>query len=133
MPARSRQAFLALVVAQALHSAEELATRLYDVLPPASAVAGLLSDDPATGFLVANAALVSFGAWCYLARVRAGRGEALAWGWAAVELANGGGHLALAALRGGYFPGAATAPLLVGVSVCLLRALARARGERAAG
>jgi hypothetical protein len=46
-------------------------------------------------------------------------GRSWAWFWTVVEAANGAGHLILAASGGGYFPGAATAPLLLGFSVSL--------------
>jgi len=60
---------------------------------------------------------VLFGLWCWQARVRPGRPGALglAWFWALLEIANGCAHLALAAMAGGYFPGLATAPLLLGI------------------
>jgi hypothetical protein len=35
------------------------------------------------------------------------------WFWTLLEIGNGIGHLVLAASRGGYFPGAATAPFLL--------------------
>ena len=62
--------------------------------------------------------LVLLGLWCWFARVRPGRPSALgvAWFWALLEVANGGAHLVLAAMAGGYFPGLATAPLLLGLS-----------------
>jgi hypothetical protein len=110
----SRLAFLLLVVAQAAHSVEEYATRLYAVFAPARFVSGLVSDDPATGFVIVNASLVALGVWCYLGPVRAGRPSARAWvwGWVALELANGFGHSLLALSAGGYFPGALTGPVL---------------------
>ena len=118
MTSRSRTAFAALIAAQAAHSVEEYVFRLYDVFAPARAVAGLFSSDLAAGFAVANAGIVLFGVWAYLARVRPARPGArvLAWFWTGLEFANGVGHLLLAAGAGGYFPGAATAPVLVVVS-----------------
>ena len=102
-------------MAQAAHSVEEYATGLYAVFPPARFASSLVSRDPATGFAVLNAAIVGFGLWCWAVPVRAqwpsARGIAV--GWAVVELANGTVHLLLAAANGGYFPGAATAPLLL--------------------
>lgn len=117
--------FLALIVAQTAHSVEESASRLFDVLLPARFVSRLFSDDPAVGFAIANAALVGFGLWCYFARVRPGHPSALqfAWFWTALEFANGVGHCMLAASRAAYFPGLATAPLLIGASVYLARRL----------
>jgi len=101
--------------------------KLYEVFAPARFVSGLVSDDLSTGFLIVNAALVAFGIWCYVSPVRSGWPSArgLAWFWVVLELGNGVGHLGLAAFRGGYFPGVATAPLLIlsaiGLGVLMLR------------
>ena len=111
--------FLALILAQAAHSVEEYVFRLYDVLAPARYVSSLFGVDRQIGFVVVNCALVAFGLWCWAARVRRGRGRGLAWFWVALELANGLAHLALAAMAGGYFPGLATAPLLIGLGLAL--------------
>jgi hypothetical protein len=107
--------FLALILAQAAHSVEEYAFRLYDVLAPARYVSGLFGVDRQIGFVIVNSALVLFGLWCWHARVRRGRrsARALGWFWALLEIANGCAHLALALMAGGYFPGLATAPLLL--------------------
>jgi hypothetical protein len=108
--------FLALIVTQAAHTVEEYVFRLYEVLTPARILSGLVSRNLAVGFASINAALILFGFWCYFARVRRDRpsGTGWAWSWTILEAANGMGHLLLAAGRGGYFPGAATAPLLLG-------------------
>jgi Protein of unknown function with HXXEE motif len=118
MDSRSRAAFGLLILAQAAHSIEEYAYRLFDVFGPARFVSGLFSSDVATGFVIANASIVLFGVWCYLARVRrphAGE-RAYAWFWTCLELANGVGHLLLSLGSGGYFPGVGTAPLLIAAS-----------------
>ncbi len=122
-----RNLFLALILAQAAHSVEEYAFRLYDVLASARYVSGLFGVDRQAGFVVANAALVLFGLWCWYARVRPGRRGArgLAWFWALLEIANGLGHLALAAFAGGYFPGLATAPFLLAIGAWLVLGLSR--------
>jgi Protein of unknown function with HXXEE motif len=123
---RLHHIFLALILVQAAHSVEEYVFRLYDVLRPASYVSELFGVDRASGFAVANSALVLFGLWCWYARVRRGRGRELAWLWALVEIANGCGHIALAVWAGGYFPGLATAPPLLGLGAWLaLRLRAR--------
>lgn len=124
-----RTAFLVLILAQAVHSIEEYAFRLFDIFAPARFISGLLSSELARGFAIANISLVLFGAWCYLARVRPGSpsARAVAWSWALVELANGISHSLLALVTGGYFPGAATAPLLIGTSVYLIMRLSAAR------
>src|SRR5262249_59814703 len=115
LDARTRAAFLALIVAQAAHSIEEYRFRLYDVFAPARFVSGLFSDDLRVGFAVANVLLVAFGAWCYAARVRPNRpsGRAFAWFWALPELGNGISHTFFSLTRQSYFPGVATAPFLL--------------------
>src|SRR5262245_30053262 len=121
MSRSSRLAFLALVLAQAAHSIEEYRTRLYDVFPPARFVSGLLSADRRVGFLIFNASLVAFGLWCYAGPIRGARpsARALAWAWAALEVANGLGHMAWALAAGAYRPGLATAPFLVAIGLTL--------------
>ena len=107
--------FLFLILAQGAHSIEEYVTRLYEVFAPARFVCSLVSNDLALGFIVVNAALVTFGLWCWAVPVRSGWDAArgLVWFWAILELGNGIGHSALALSRWGYFPGVATAPLLL--------------------
>jgi len=114
MELRTRTAFLALILVQAAHSIEEYVFALYDVFAPARFASELVSSNPAVGFALLNVAVVAFGAWCYLARVRPGRASArgLMWAWVLVSLANGVVHSTMAFVRGGYFPGVATAPIL---------------------
>jgi hypothetical protein len=121
-PRRIPRAFLLLIAAQTVHSIEEYLFRLYDLLAPARAVSDALGLHRPTGFLISNAALIGFGLWCYLARIRPGRPGArgLAWFWAVLELLNGLAHGALALAAGGYFPGIATAPLLLAASLLLI-------------
>jgi hypothetical protein len=116
-----RNIFLALILSQAAHSVEEYAFRLYDVLAPARYVSSMFGVDRQAGFVVFNSALVLFGLWCWWARVRPGRASArgFAWFWALLEIANGVAHVALAAMAGGYFPGLATAPLLLALGAWL--------------
>lgn len=118
MHARTRLAFAALVAAQALHSVEEYRFRLFDVFGPARFASGLVSGDRAAGFAILNTGIVLLGVASWLIFVRPGvpgaRGVALF--WTGLELANGVVHLLLALDRGGYFPGAYTAPLLAGIS-----------------
>lgn len=108
-------AFLMLVAVQAAHSVEETVGGLQDVFAPARLVSGLVSDDHAVGFAVANAAIVAFGLWCWAGPVRGGWSIArsLTLGWVVVEVANGFTHMAMAVARGEYFPGVITAPLLL--------------------
>jgi hypothetical protein len=118
-----------LIAAQATHSLEEYTFRLFEVFGPARLVSGLVSSNPAVGFVVANAGFVFFGLWCYLARVRPAHpsARAFAWFWIALELANGVGHTILAVSRQSYFPGVGTAPLLMGISLYLGARLTAAR------
>jgi hypothetical protein len=118
---RARLAFLLLVAAQAVHSIEEYCLRLYDVLAPARAVSEALGLDRQLGFAVSNTALIAFGLWCYFARIRPDHRSAriYAWCWALLEIANALAHGALAMAAGGYFPGLATAPLLLAAGLHL--------------
>lgn len=117
MDRHARVAFLLLVLAQAAHSIEEYAFRLWEVLAPARLVSGLIGLDPAAGFAIVNTALFAFGLWCHAVPVRrSSSGRAFAWAWTIVEAANGCGHVALAVAAGGYFPGLYTAPLLLAAS-----------------
>lgn len=124
----SARLFGALVVAQAAHSVEEILFRLYDVFAPARAVSLLVSDSPTVGFVVLNASIVAFGLWCYLTRIRVWRPSSArrAWPWAVVELANGTMHIGMASVRGAYFPGVVTAPLLIWLAARLADSLRRA-------
>ena len=70
IPAQGQEAFLALIVAQVAHFIEEYVFRLYDVFAPARFVSGLLTDNLALGFAIANTLVVLFRIWCYVARVR---------------------------------------------------------------
>lgn len=128
MDPRSRALFLLLIAAQAAHSVEEYAFRLYDVLAPARAISETVGfGDRPVGFAVFNAALVLFGLWCWVARVRPGRrgARSLAWFWALLEAANGVGHVMFAIEVGGYFPGLATTGVLLPASGALLWRLFR--------
>ena len=118
MDSRSRAAFGLLILAQAAHSVEEYAFRLFDVFGPARFVSGLFSANIARGFAVANIGVVLVGVWCYVARVRTPHPSerAYAWFWTCLELGNGVGHLVLSGVRGEYLPGAGTAPLLIAAS-----------------
>jgi hypothetical protein len=129
MDPRSRVGFLILILAQTAHSIEEYVFHLFDVFAPARFVSGLVSSDLARGFAVVNAGLILFGIWCYVARVRPGHpsDRAFAWSWSILEFINGTGHIALALSRATYFPGVATAPVLLGVSLYLAVKLSAAR------
>ena len=72
MERRGQLVFLFLILAQAAHSIEEYLSKLYQVFAPARFVSGLVSNDLALGFVVANTALVAFGLWCWAVPVRSG-------------------------------------------------------------
>ncbi|HEV8440909.1 MAG TPA: HXXEE domain-containing protein [Methylomirabilota bacterium] len=133
MGARSRKLFLALILTQGVHSIEEYLFGLYEVLLPARVISGYISSNLAVGFAIANTALIAFAFWCYFARVRraAPSARSWAWFWTILEAANGTAHLLYAMARGGYFPGAATAPFLLGLAWWLGTTLAKTHeGER---
>ena len=127
-------AFLLLILVQAVHSVEEYLFRLYDLFAPARYVAGLFGVPPHLGFIFSNSLLFLFGLWCWIAIVRPQRPSAriFAWAWALLELANGLGHIALALAAGGYFPGLATAPLLLAAGAWLVARLS-VRGPTGGG
>jgi hypothetical protein len=127
MKPRTQHLFLGLILLQAAHSIEEYFFRLYDVLAPARWISSLLSTNRALGFAIVNGILVLLGFWCYLARVRTSHssGRNWAWFWTVLEGANGLGHVVLAVGERGYFPGVATAPLLLAASVSLGMSLSR--------
>jgi hypothetical protein len=118
---RFQKAFLALVLAQSAHSAEEYVGRLWASFPPARLVSGLISTDLERGFVLANVALVAFGLWCWAWPVRRGWPSAvpLAWAWVTVETINGIGHPLWTLLQGKYTPGVGTAPLLLVLAIYL--------------
>lgn len=125
-----RSAFLLLVAIQACHSVEEYCFALYDRLASARAISLAISADPATGFLIANLALILLGLTCWAIPMRRDlrTARALAWIWALLEFANGIGHVAFALNAGGYFPGVATAPFQILVaSLLIVRLLAEKR------
>ncbi len=127
MDSRSRTAFLLLIVTQAAHSLEEHVFRHYDVFMPARVVSGLVSNNLALGFAVFNIALVAFGVWCYVARVKPAHRSASqwVWPWVILEIGNGVVHPAVALSRGEYFPGVVTAPVLLVLALYLASRLMR--------
>ena len=130
MDRRLRRAFLLLIAAQTAHSIEEYWFRLYDLFAPARAVSDALGIHRPIGFAITNAALIGFGLWCYARIRRALPGSrGLAWFWAVSEILNSLAHGALALAAGGYFPGIATAPLLLGSGLFLISSL-RSEGRR---
>jgi hypothetical protein len=83
--------FIALIIAQAVHSVEESLGRLYEEFPPARFVSGLVSQDLRQGFIIANVALVTFGLWCFIwpMRRRWRSAMTIGWFWVTLEVING--------------------------------------------
>ncbi len=125
---RVQLGFGALVVAQAAHSVEEYAGRLWATFPPAQFLTGLVSQDHRQGFIVLNLALIAFGAWCFFWPIRREWKAAvgLAWLWAGIELINGIGHPLWSFAQRGYTPGVATAPVLLVLALYLASQLRKA-------
>lgn len=119
--ARFQLAFGVLVLAQAAHSVEEYAGRLWESFPPARALTSLVSSDLRQGFLIINVSLVAFGVWCFFWPIRREWASAagLAWFWIVIQLINGVGHPAWSLMQGGYTPGVATAPVLLVLALYL--------------
>jgi hypothetical protein len=92
-------------------------------------VSGLFSDNLERGFVAANVMLLAFGLWSWMGPVRRDWPSAapLAWTWVALEAVNGSGHVLWAIRQGGYVPGVATAPLLLGLAIYLARHLWQVR------
>ena len=118
---RSRWLFTALVLAQAAHSVEEYLGRLWEFLPPARILSGLVSPDLERGFLVLNISIFVFGVWCVLWPVRRGWPSAtpIMWGWIVVEISNGFVHPLWSMVNGFYTPGTGTAPFLLALALLL--------------
>lgn len=121
MEAGSRNTFVILIAAQTMHSIEEYLFGFADVFVPIRFLSELICISPEVFFIVANIAVVMFGGWCYLARVRPAHPAAVsyAWLWIIVEIVNGAGHISIAIYQGSYFPGVGTAPLLFGIALYL--------------
>ena len=115
---RIKLAFSVLILAQIAHSIEEYVGQLWESIPPARFLTGLISSDRAFGFIVANCALVAFGIWCLLFPVRKEWPSAAGflWFWIVLETINGIGHPAWTLRQGGYTPGVLTAPILLVVA-----------------
>ena len=118
MNRRSRIAFLVVIAAQAAHSVEEYAFRLYDVFPPARFVSGLFSADLARGFAIGNVLLVLSGVACCVVAFRDRPVARTRVVLGAPRDSNRISRTFFALLARSYFPGVATAPLLIGASAC---------------
>jgi hypothetical protein len=83
---RHKAAFGALVLILAAHSVEEYVSRLWETLPPARFLTGLVSQDQERGFLLISVALVAFGAWCFVWPIRRDWPTATVLGWTRVTI-----------------------------------------------
>jgi hypothetical protein len=119
---RYQLTFLALIATQSAHSVEEYIGRLYEVFPPARFVSGLISQNLERGFVIFNAALVTFGAWCFVGPVRKRWPSAmpLVWFWVIIEVINGVGHPIWTLAERRYTPGVATAPIVLFLALYLV-------------
>lgn len=124
---RTLLAYGAALVAQCAHLVEEYRTGLYDAFPPVFGAEAWSS----SRFLLFNLAWIGifilglFGLaqrqrWAYLIALFLAIGGGVG---------NGLGHLALVLVRGGYFPGAYTAVLVLVAGSVLLRDLVGVRVE----
>ncbi len=115
--------FLILVLIQASHSIEEYIGKLWENLPPATVLCGLVSDNLHTGFLIINIGLFVFGLWAWFFPIRRGYfyANAIIWFWIIIELINGVGHPIWAFMQKGYEPGVLTAPFLLVIAIKLLQ------------
>ena len=116
--------YLALGLAQAAHSVEEIYTHLYDWMPRLSGALhqslGFIpvlhpsADWFASGNVVIVAAILFIGPFVFQNRN---------WAWiiatviAVIETLNGVNHISAAVVTGGYFSGCVTAVLLLGLSI----------------
>jgi protein-S-isoprenylcysteine O-methyltransferase Ste14 len=127
---RTTRLYAALVVAQALHAAEEYATGFYVAFPSSLGLAPW----PAGFFLTFN--LVWLAIWIAAAiGLRAGHHVAHApvWFLAIAAVANGVAHPLLAIRAGGYFPGLVTSPLLAVGGILLWRRMMEITESRQRG
>ena len=119
-----RPIFLFIVIVQGLHSVEEYFGKLWDVYPPATFVCGLVSSNLKTGFVIINISLFVVLLLIWLAtfsKIYPVKG--LLWFWSIMELINGIGHSTWAITEGSYVAGLVTAPILIFLSISLMRLL----------
>ena len=81
---KSKNAFLALIIVQALHSIEEYVFQLWVTFPPARFLTGLVAADLEAGFIAINASVVALGFCCYWWPVRRHWGSAAPIAWLCV-------------------------------------------------
>lgn len=123
MNQKTNWTFLILVLVQGLHSIEEYFGKLWESFPPARVLCGIVSDNLVTGFLIINIGLIVFGLWCWFFPIRKNYyyAQFLIWFWIILELINGIGHPIWTFLQKEYTPGMLTAPILLFLTIYLLR------------
>ena len=121
--------FLMLVLIQALHSTEEYYGKLWENLPPARYLTGLVSKNHETGFLIINIGLLVLGMllWAFVVHPNRKGAKYVLGFWIVIEIMNGIFHPAWAIWQGGYEPGVATAPFLLMVALLLLNEQIKAK------
>jgi len=119
--------FLVLILVQGAHSSEEYMGRLWENFPPATYLTGVISENPETGFLIANIGLFVFGIICWFILVSGSSlfARPIIWFWIVLETINGLGHPIWSLIQGAYTPGVATAFILLLLSILIYRQLKR--------
>ncbi len=130
-----REAFLAIVVLQAVHSVEEFVFRLYEVFPP---MVYLYRDSPhlaRPAFIAFNVLLLIAGLACLFYWVWPGRQGArtVVWVWTAGEAFNAAAHSVWAIATQRYNPGLVTGLAFVPVLVYMTYLLRRGPAPKGAG
>lgn len=120
---KTSMAYLLIVLSQGLHSLEEYTGRLWENFPPATFLCSLISDDLRTGFLIINIGLfvLGFAFWFFIVRHNYSYSNVIVWVWIGIEMINGVGHPIWSLMQKAYTPGLLTAPLLLLLSIYLIR------------
>ncbi|MEM7085490.1 MAG: HXXEE domain-containing protein [Bacteroidota bacterium] len=125
MNAKISKLFILIVFLQGLHSIEEYIGKLWESLPPAAFLCGLVSNDLETGFLIINIGLFVVGVLLWVLVVRRSKPYAkyIVSVWIIIELVNGFGHPIWSLMRQSYTPGVITAPFLLITALLLIKQL----------
>jgi hypothetical protein len=119
-----RTNFLLITIAQAFHSTEEYLGKLWEVYPPATFLCRLVSSDPRTGFIIIDVGLIIFLFLIWLISKNVSV-LGLMWFWTIMEIINGLGHLIWAIMESSYEPGLITAPVLLFLSIRMIKLFLR--------
>ncbi len=122
-----RITFLLIALVQGIHSVEEYYGELWDVYPPAAFICGLISNDLEKGFVILDISLFVVLMLTWLTTFRKNSSPSpLLWLWSILEFINGVGHSVWAITERSYVPGLATAPVLLVLSIIMLKLLLKA-------